>query len=214
MSLFDFLGIGKSFPHLTFDKKWSDFRAVAIKTHGKQMYGDLPYAIHLATVEYLLAENGFNEYHYQAGAWLHDIVEDTPVKVENIVSAYGETVGAIVWACTGEGANRKAKNASIYKKLEQFPLAAPVKVADRIANLMECGKSASEGDISKLQMYLKEWPTFRERIEPLMQDERRKQAFWHVLLEQITSMQETYIEKPKKDAEEEAKKGADPKARP
>jgi (p)ppGpp synthase/HD superfamily hydrolase len=170
---------------VTFEKDWCDFRMFAIRRHGLQQYGDLPYSFHLAMVETCLLESNFTEYHFQAGAWLHDICEDTKTTLENVVSNYGGAVAGIVWACTGVGKNRKERAASIYKKLSQNPLAAPVKVADRISNVMTACSGAKNGDSSKLAMYISEWDEFKKNVEPLMEDEKRKTHLWATLEEVI-----------------------------
>lgn len=178
---------------VTFEKDWPDFRMYAIRRHGLQQYGDLPYSFHLAMVETCLLESNFTEYHYQAAAWLHDICEDTNTTLEEVVNAYGGPTGSIVWACTGEGKDRKACNASIYKKLTKYPSAAPVKVADRICNMMTATGEARRGDTKKITMYLNEWEEFRKTVAPLMEDERRKLALW-ISLEEVVDRAKDLLE--------------------
>ena len=47
----------------------------------------------------------------------------------------GVHVADLVWAVTGVGANRKERNQSIYDKIKNYPMAAVLKTADRIADL-------------------------------------------------------------------------------
>jgi hypothetical protein len=179
------------FPNLTdlfkpasigFEKDWSDFRMYAIRRHGNQMYGDMPYAFHLAKVECVLAEFGFTEYHYQAAAWLHDIVEDTDATHDNIYASYGPLVACLVYTVTGEGSNRKERAASIFAKIAKYPAGAIVKVADRIANMTEARVDLHKSNKDdKVKMYLKEWDDFRTNICPLMQDDLRSRLLWEAL---------------------------------
>lgn len=162
-----FGGSGKD---MSFSKEWYDFRMFAIQHHGDQKYGKYPYAYHLAMVETYLRDHGFNETHYAIAAWLHDIVEDTMVDLNTLYNYYGGPITSIVWACTGEGNNRKEKAESIYKKIETYPEAAPVKCADRLANTYFSWKS---GNLNKMKMYVEEWPEFNKRIGSLMHEDQR-----------------------------------------
>jgi hypothetical protein len=167
---------------ISFQKEWSDFRVFAIRCHGKQMYGEMPYASHLALVEHYLVDHGYTEHHYQASAWLHDVLEDTDASIDKIHQNYGPIVAGIVFSCTGEGLNRKARVQSIYAKLSKYPLAAPVKVADRLANMIIAYSTARNTyDTEKLEMYLSEWDGFRKHVFPLVADSRRGRMLWESL---------------------------------
>lgn len=95
---------------------------------------------HLAKVVQVLKDAGFGT-HYQMAGWLHDIVEDTPWTKQQLDWEYSDIpdVSAMVWAVTGEGETRMDKVWSIYHKVHDYPKAAIVKVADRIANLEASG---------------------------------------------------------------------------
>lgn len=54
-----------------------------------------PYIFHLERVADLVKRSGGNEIEI-AAAWLHDIVEDTPVTIEMIIKEFGIEVGNIV----------------------------------------------------------------------------------------------------------------------
>lgn len=60
---------------------------------------------------------------------------------------------------TGVGADREARNASAYAKIQEHPAAAVLKLADRIANV-----EASRGWPEKLEMYQHEWPSFARAL--------------------------------------------------
>lgn len=93
----------------------------------------------------------------QAAAWLHDIVEDTPVKLKEIEEQFGSLVAALVEAVTNEpGANRKIRHALTYPKTRAMPLAVYLKLCDRISNVRAGG--------ALRQMYRKEHEDFRRAL--------------------------------------------------
>jgi (p)ppGpp synthase/HD superfamily hydrolase len=201
----------------SFEKEWFDFRVFAIRCHGGQLYGTRPYAYHLAMVEHYLIEFGYTEHQYQAAAWLHDALEDTGLKLDRINQNYGPVVAAIVHACTGEGLNRKARNQSIYKKLAQYPIAAPVKVADRLANTISSFTEARHTfNTEKLEMYVNEWDEFRKKVFPLVLEQRRGRLLWESLESLVESakveLPELKARKAELDAKEASKSGQQPSA--
>lgn len=131
----------------------------ARERHAGQLYGDHPYVDgHVCYVVGILLVFGYDEV-FRAAGWLHDVIEDTPTTREEIRGRFGSTVESLVWACTGVGANRRERNASIYEKITALPEAAIVKVADRIANV-----EASQPGGKHRQMYLKERSRFHEMV--------------------------------------------------
>lgn len=130
----------------------------AIERHGDQMYGDKPYQHHLHAVCTILRDFGYFGKWLDAGA-LHDVIEDTPTTIDEIMMKWDEWTAKVVWACTGVGANRKERNTSIYEKIAAFPAAAVVKMADRIANV----ENATPGS-SHASMYLKESSEFNRQV--------------------------------------------------
>lgn len=127
--------------------------------HHGQEYGGQPYVeSHVAKVVSILKELGFDGF-YQAAGWLHDVIEDTETTREEVEQKFGKRVASLVWACTGIGSNRRARNASIYEKIATYPDASVVKVADRIANV-----AASAASSRHRQMYLNERATFHELV--------------------------------------------------
>jgi (p)ppGpp synthase/HD superfamily hydrolase len=136
-------------------------RAFALAAHADQRYGGQPYSYHLDAVATLLAPFGETA---QVVGYLHDVVEDTPVTVEEVRSAFGEFVARCVLLLTDEpGANRRERKAKTNAKLAKVTggeeLALIVKAADRLANVRE---SAKGGNGSKLEMYRKEHAAFRQ----------------------------------------------------
>jgi len=136
-------------------------REFAVAAHGDQRYGDQPYAVHLDAVVELLAPFGEQA---QVVGYLHDVVEDTAVPLDAVRAQFGDRVAACVALVTDEpGANRRERKAKTNAKLASVSadnaLALVVKAADRLANLRA---SASSGSESKLGMYRREHPAFRE----------------------------------------------------
>jgi (p)ppGpp synthase/HD superfamily hydrolase len=128
----------------------------------RQLYGVVPYTHHLADVEQVLLrfDAVFQDDALRAAAWLHDVVEDTrgkqnEVRVRDIEEIFGEDIGMLVSAVTSEdGPNRKTRNALTYPKIRTTgDRAIALKLADRIANIEFGGRA--------LEMYKKEYAEFR-----------------------------------------------------
>jgi len=136
-------------------------RVFAVAAHGEQRYGDQPYSVHLDAVVEILAPFGEEA---QTVGYLHDVAEDTPVSLEMLRTEFGERAAKLVSLVTDEpGANRRERKARSNAKLaavaEEDSLALVVKAADRLANLRA---SAAGGVDSKLGMYRREHPDFRQ----------------------------------------------------
>jgi (p)ppGpp synthase/HD superfamily hydrolase len=140
-------------------------RDFAIKAHGDQKYGGDPYGVHLFHVAGIIQDFGFPNA-YRKAAFLHDVLEDTAATSDQILDLFGEEVLSLVYACTGEGETRADRNASIYRKIVEYPTAAPVKLADRIANV----EAATPG-CPHWQRYKTEMDAFRAVIRPHVPEE-------------------------------------------
>jgi len=140
---------------LSFAKSYATLHHVVRKG---QMYGVLPYTHHLAAVEAELARFNVYETDERIAAWLHDIVEDTDVKIRDVEENFGEEVARLVAAVTSEpGPNRKTRNTLTYPKIRAAgPKGIRLKLADRMANMRHGGPS--------VKMYVKEYPDFREAL--------------------------------------------------
>ena len=138
-----------------------------------QLYGGvLPYTHHLEAVERVIRRfgvpflNGKEDDNLIAAAWLHDVVEDTrgrpnEVRAREIEEIFGEDIAMLVGAVTSEdGTNRKIRNALTYPKIRAAgERATALKLADRIANVEYGGNSGKVGG-----MYHKEYPDFRHAL--------------------------------------------------
>jgi (p)ppGpp synthase/HD superfamily hydrolase len=97
-----------------------------------------------------------------AGAWLHDVLEDTEVKEEELCAAVGTRVTKLVVSVTDEpGANRRERKAKTYPKTRAAgPLAVALKLADRIANVSRCVIDSKAEPSPLLKMYREEYVDF------------------------------------------------------
>lgn len=155
---------------LTFAKSYATLHHVI---HNKQTYGVLPYTHHLAAVESVLREFGEIRTEMLVAAWLHDIVEDTNIKIRDVEENFGEEVARLVEAVTSEpGPNRKTKVALTLPKTRDAGIdAIRLKLADRIANVRSGGAS--------LGMYKKEYPDFRHAL--YSQEQLNNAKMWEEL---------------------------------
>jgi len=150
-------------------------REFAIKCHGDQMYGDLPYAFHLDEVAEIASIYGDDAI---VLAYLHDVVEDTDTTLEEIEFLFGTLVSQCVAILTDEpGADRKERKAKTYEKMSkvigELELALIVKTADRLANFRAC-VTRNKPDL--LSMYKNEHAVFKQSVyrknlcDPLWQE--------------------------------------------
>lgn len=139
------------------NKKLNDIREFAINAHGNQLYNNNPYVYHLDKVANLVEPYGETA---QIIAYLHDVVEDTDVDLDEIRFIFGSFISTCVDILTNEpGKNRKSSKEATYKKVkfftddDEFNIALIVKAADRLANVREGQKN---------DMYRKEQDKFKE----------------------------------------------------
>jgi guanosine-3',5'-bis(diphosphate) 3'-pyrophosphohydrolase len=101
-----------------------------------------PYTKHLSEVARLVAENGGDEAQV-AAAWLHDVVEDTPVPLGHIRTVFGADVAKLVQELTDEftkqnypGLNRRQRKGKELVRLSKISdRAKTIKYADFVSNL-------------------------------------------------------------------------------
>lgn len=146
------------------DLSEEEVKAYAVKAHGDQKYGDQPYVTHLAHVVKVLKDSKFGEEKTLLwSAWLHDVVEDTDVGIEEISSRFGDEVADCVFRVSDEkGKNREERKLKTYKKIRGHRNATIVKLCDRIANVE--ASLPPKGRAHKLQMYQEEYPKFRSAL--------------------------------------------------
>jgi len=101
-----------------------------------------PYTKHLSEVARLVAESGGDEAQV-AAAWLHDVVEDTPVPLSHIRTVFGADVAKLVQELTDKftkqsypGLNRRQRKAKELERLSKISdRAKTIKYADFVSNL-------------------------------------------------------------------------------
>lgn len=130
-------------------------REFAIRAHGDQKYGNRPYSFHIDdVVAVLLSFAGATaDKHVLKAAYLHDVLEDTSVSIDELTDEFGAEVADLVWRVTDEpGRNRKERKVKTYPKIKGNRGATLIKMADRIANVHQGG--------SLVSMYQKEHDEF------------------------------------------------------
>ena len=151
--------------------------------HNEQMYGEESYVKgHLIEVIQVLHRFGFHEDTQPelfAAAWLHDVLEDTQVKIQTLRQVFPRRVCYLVEALTDEpGRNRAERKAATYKKIRAAGRdAVIIKLADRIANM----EASSMSDLSFHEMYKKERPAFIEALYSYHDDLENMWAHLRVL---------------------------------
>lgn len=127
-------------------------RSFAILKHGRQMYGNMPYIIHLQDV-YLKAQSYRLSEDEQAAAYLHDTIEDTNTTKEELAIEFNINIANLVYSVTGEGKTRAEQKESIIEKLTCNKGAINLKIIDRMSNIEA---SLKYGKYDLVKMYLKE----------------------------------------------------------
>lgn len=128
--------------------KWLDqsevakARAFCERAHDGQHRDDgSSYATHPDAVAKILLDYGYTNSRLLAAAYLHDVLEDTDVKREELVSAFGIDVVRIVDQLTNvgqEGRSFEEKHAQLHQHARRMtPEAKLVKLADRLSNLRD-----------------------------------------------------------------------------
>ena len=118
----------------------------AIKAHGKQKYGKLPYEYHLQqVVNKLMLWKDYDSFDVTdeclAAAWLHDVLEDTDTTHSQLYQEFGDKVTTICYLMS--------KNACLPYRCE----ARLVKMADTCANLEA---SLLSGELRRINKYSKQ----------------------------------------------------------
>jgi (p)ppGpp synthase/HD superfamily hydrolase len=101
-----------------------------------------PYTKHLAKVAKLVADSGGDEAQV-AAAWLHDVVEDTPISLSHIRKVFGADVAKLVQELTDRftkhnypGLNRRQRKVKELQRLSKISdRAKTIKYADLVSNL-------------------------------------------------------------------------------
>jgi len=120
-------------------------------------YSGQPYEEHLRRVAEIVS-GVTDDAQTIAAAWLHDVVEDTPVTVEAVARAFGPAVGELVNALSDVSrphqGNRAARKAIDREHLARAPARAQtVKLADLIDNCQDiCRHNPKFGRVFVIEM--------------------------------------------------------------
>lgn len=139
-------------------------KSFAIKMHGDQMHGCLPMRDHLEAVSYIVFGysgecSDIELAELEAAAWLHDIMEDTPVTFDTLEDQFGLNVACIVDAVTDRpGINRYERHLNTYYRIREYGSdAVLIKLADRVHNHARSIKHRE----TYIDMYLGEYHYFK-----------------------------------------------------
>ena len=122
----------------------------------RRKYTDDPYIIHPASVAKLVSSVTDNVAMICA-AWLHDVVEDTPVTLDEIRSEFGDEIAELVSDLTDvsrpEDGNRKVRKAI---DREHTRLASPEAKTVKLADLIDNSRSIIEHSPGFARVYMEE----------------------------------------------------------
>lgn len=160
----------------------------AVKNHGDQMYGKVPYYYHLRAVVSTMQAFSIWDKRLLAAGYLHDVIEDTPVLKEELVSKFSPYIADIVDACTdGEGATREERKVRPYRLIPTVPGAVTVKIADRLANVIACriGDNSNE---KLARQYAEEHAGFMGLYYCIPAEDLATQTMARILDQQLASL--------------------------
>lgn len=122
---------------------------MALDAHKGQMYGYKEYSYHLESVVdkcLELYESCDSAENLIAVAWLHDVIEDTPVNATMIYYRFGAEIANAVVSVTK--VKRESYNDYIHR-VKNNSLGLKVKIADTLCNLEESIKIQDERRIKR-----------------------------------------------------------------
>lgn len=100
-----------------------------------------------------------------AAAYLHDIVEDTPITIEIVHQLFGHVVSDLVQLLTDKpGVNRKERQLQTYSAIATSARATLIKLADRLDNIERSLPMGQDPSEKKLQMYINEYALFKKAL--------------------------------------------------
>lgn len=148
-------------------------KIIAEAVHSGQKYGATKdYTEHLEDVKNILIRFNYTDEDLLCGAYLHDSVEDTKLKLSFIEKHFGTRVMKMVFAVTDEvGANRKERKLKTLPKIAANEDGIILKLADRIANLESGALSdmyKEENEIFKAFLYRDSEKAMWDHIEYLL----------------------------------------------
>jgi (p)ppGpp synthase/HD superfamily hydrolase len=142
-------------------------KLLAYEKHKFQMYdkkNNIPYTYHLEEVVSIVRCFGETAVII---AYLHDIVEDTDVTIEEIKNIFGEFISECVYFVTDENADNRVErkiltNNKLNNVQKSHNIALIVKAADRLANINE---SFISQNTKYFNRYISEYPEFKKSVK-------------------------------------------------
>ncbi|MGK9084975.1 HD domain-containing protein [Brucella intermedia] len=140
-------------------------------------YTGNPYIVHPRAVVQILRDHGINDLCVIGAAWVHDVVEDTQVTIEQIETTLGPRIGHMVRDLTNvplEFGNRKAR---YEENLRRLSLACPDSQNIKLADLIDNTRSIVKHDPKFAPKYLEEKSDTIDvltRAKPLLIETARK----------------------------------------
>jgi len=152
-------------------------KSYAAKAHEGDRYGEHLYTKHLNDVYNMLVSAGVNDELTLILSWMHDTIEDTHVRYEDVFEDFGKRVADGTYLLTDKrGKNRKERHRATYPLIAEDMRATVVKWADRAANI-----AASQHDKQeRFVMYQKEHPYFKETLYKHFDDPMFDNAIDHL----------------------------------
>lgn len=158
-------------------------REFALHRHGAQRYGNVPYINHLDMVVELLLAYGCPVVEVTAG-YLHDLIEDTTVRGEDIAAEFGNMVATLVSAVSRRGSGSVESSREYFFRILHTGLGAcRVKTADRIANI-SASIILAQSDPVEAERYLRKYldeQAAMSQLETPMRDSKIGTAMWMTL---------------------------------
>jgi (p)ppGpp synthase/HD superfamily hydrolase len=125
-------------------------RIFATAAHGAtgqvRKYTGLPYIVHPTAVAALIEEHAVHiNPAMMCGAWLHDVVEDTAIRLRDIEDTFGRDIRRVVEDLTnwpaGCGLNRAGRKEKDRQRLAMaLPMSKTIKLADLFDNAVDIMK--------------------------------------------------------------------------
>jgi (p)ppGpp synthase/HD superfamily hydrolase len=157
-------------------------REFAMRAHGTQKYGELPYVVHLDEVAEIALQailrldrdmtvDLASIASIVTVAYVHDVLEDTGVSLDSINARFGDPVGMCAELLSDPtGKNRKERKEALHARLSELNVlnrvgqtVLLVKASDRLANLRRSvGLDGGVGNPGLLKTYRSEAPAFRQ----------------------------------------------------
>jgi (p)ppGpp synthase/HD superfamily hydrolase len=146
----------------------------------------IPYVNHLLEVADLIASHtDGSDTNLLVAALLHDVVEDTPVKMDEVEERFGADVAGLVAEVTDDKSLPKAtrKALQVATAPRKSPRAQLIKLADKISNLRSILSSPPEDWTFERKRQYFDWA--RQVIDGLTQPEPRLKAEFDRLYNQL-----------------------------